>query len=268
MVSFASVDTNNMELTPMKVSFQGPGQSTAIDLGGTLGNVVIAMAYKKADIMADQFGKTVLDRRVSGIDIKVTTELVEIQNKDIWKVVFPHATKIPHTATGATISAASPAVVTLASHGFQIGQKVKFTAGTLPTGLTLGTTYYIIASGFTSGAFEVALTAGGAAINTSGSPGSGVTIEATGSAGVAIQWNSAIGDGDQINAGQLTLHPLSKAVGDVDTDWTFFKACSTAESEISYGPEGQAKLKCVWTILPDLSVTPARFFRYGDTTLV
>lgn len=265
-VSFGDIDTRNMELTPMKVKWKPQGALAAVDLGGTLDNVVISMAYKKSDIMADQMGKTTLDRRVSGIDIKVTTSLVEVQNKDIWKIVFPHATQVPKELTAGTMTAASPAVASFTAHGLTAGQKIQFTAGTVPTGVSLDTDYYVLATGLTANTFQFSATKGGAAVNGSGSAGSAIVLLVVG--GGAVDWNSAIGDGDQSNAGELTLHPLSKADADVDTDWVFYKACSTAESEISYGPEGQAKLKVVWTILPDLSVIPARFFRYGDTDLV
>lgn len=93
-MSQAVVTTSQMELTPMRVTFDGQ------DLGGTLGNISFTAKYMKANIMADQSGQTVRDRRVSGIEVTLTTELTEIQNKDIWKVVFPHATKIG-TGTGA-----------------------------------------------------------------------------------------------------------------------------------------------------------------------
>lgn len=72
-----------------------------------------------------------------------------------------------------SISNASPAVFTLVAHGRSIGDAIVLsTSGALPTGLTAGTVYYIIAAGFTADAFEVALTSGGTAINTS-SAGSG-----------------------------------------------------------------------------------------------
>lgn len=83
--SNAVVTTSKMELTPMRVTFNG------VDLGGTLSNVVVNTEYSKAEIKADQSGDTVRDRRTSGLNITVTTELAEIQDKDIWKVVFPHA---------------------------------------------------------------------------------------------------------------------------------------------------------------------------------
>lgn len=71
-----------------------------------------------------------------------------------------------------TISNASPGVVTLASHGFAADDPVVFsTTGTLPTGLTAGTKYFV-KTVLSANTFTVSATAGGAAINTS-SAGSG-----------------------------------------------------------------------------------------------
>jgi len=166
-----------MELTPMRVTFDG------VDLGGTLANVVISTKYSKSNIMADQSGSTVRDRRVSGIEITVTTELTEIQNKDIWAVVFPHATLI---ATGTK----------------------------------------------------------------------------------AIVFKENMGDSDLSKATLLKLHPLSKADADETGDYNFYKAVASAESSITYGPNEQARLKIVWNILPDESVQPNQFFKYGDPAVV
>jgi hypothetical protein len=79
------------------------------------------------------------------------------------------------TETGpVTISNGTPAVVTWAGgHGLTAGAPVVFaTTGALPTGLTAGTTYYVVAAGITSTTFSVSATPGGAAINTTGA-GSG-----------------------------------------------------------------------------------------------
>ena len=71
--------------------------------------------------------------------------------------------------SGVTITQASPAVFTLASHGFVAGSQVILsTTGALLTGLSVGVPYYVITAGLTSGAFEVSSTLGGAAINTTG----------------------------------------------------------------------------------------------------
>jgi hypothetical protein len=78
-----------------------------------------------------------------------------------------------------TISIANPAVVAWNSHGLQIGDPVTFTTtGALPHGGTndvvAGTTYFVIAAGFGANSFEISLTVGGAAINTTGGSQSGV----------------------------------------------------------------------------------------------
>lgn len=70
------------------------------------------------------------------------------------------------------ISIATPAVVSLTGHGYKAGQEIVFaTTGALPTGITVGTKYYIISAGFGANSFEISATASltGAAVNTSGS---------------------------------------------------------------------------------------------------
>lgn len=68
-----------------------------------------------------------------------------------------------------TISIASPAVVSWTGHGLAIGAALVFsTTGALPTGITSGTVYYIIAAGFGTDAFEISTALGGSAVDTSG----------------------------------------------------------------------------------------------------
>ena len=177
MPTYPTVAPTSFELTPVIVTFN------SINLGGTLGNVVINSKYDKAELKTDQFGTTVMDRRVSGVVATVTTELVEVLNKDIAKVVFPHATLL--------------------------------SAGT-----------------------------------------------------AAIEFDTNVGDSDLSHAFELNLHPQSQGSGSVAYDWYFFKAVASAESTVTYGPTEQARWKIVWNILPDTSVSPARFWRYGDKTIV
>lgn len=88
----------------------------------------------------------------------------------------PHPALITNGKAGAiavgnpTITLATPAVVSLATHGLIVGEAVYFTTtGALPTGITANTVYYVISAGFGTGAFEISTTAGGSAVNTSGS---------------------------------------------------------------------------------------------------
>lgn len=93
----------------------------------------------------------------------------------LWKLSNTDFTWVPVSKVLAltSISNASPAVFTKTAHGQAIGDAIVLsTSGALPTGLTVGTVYYIISAGFTANAFEVSATLGGSAINTSGA-GSG-----------------------------------------------------------------------------------------------
>lgn len=74
------------------------------------------------------------------------------------------------------ISVASPGVVTYNSHPFAVNDSVIFSAGTLPTGLTVGTTYYVRNPALNS--LELSLTSGGASINTTGAAGTGLISRA------------------------------------------------------------------------------------------
>lgn len=69
-----------------------------------------------------------------------------------------------------TISIASPGVVTWASHGMVAGDAVSFeTTGTLPTGIVVGTQYYVSGTGLTVNSFQFSATQVGTSVNTSGS---------------------------------------------------------------------------------------------------
>lgn len=68
-----------------------------------------------------------------------------------------------------TTSIASPCVVAWTAHGLTVGTPVVFsTTGALPTGITAGTTYYVISAGFTADQFQISTSIGGSAVNTSG----------------------------------------------------------------------------------------------------
>lgn len=89
------------------------------------------------------------------------------------------------TAT-VTMTIASPGVITWTAHGRSANDPVKFTStGVLPTGISGGTTYYVVGASITTNTFQVSATAGGAAINTSGSQ-----------SGIHTAIHAPFGDGD------------------------------------------------------------------------
>lgn len=107
-----------------------------------------------------------------------TTELVRetlfvngTSNIFKWNGAYDTVVSSSKNAVTFTVTLASPGVFTTSSpHGYAIGEAVVFsTTGALPTGLTAGTTYYIITTGFGASTFQVSTTSGGTAVNTSGS---------------------------------------------------------------------------------------------------
>lgn len=68
-------------------------------------------------------------------------------------------------------------------------------------------------------------------------------------------------------AAPLQLHPLEESLSGRDYDWYFYKAIPMEDSEYTFGPSEQAKLKIHWQVLLDLTVTPGRLFRVGDHSL-
>ena len=99
-------------------------------------------------------------------------ELILVNGTDGWTLTFATNTleQIKVVYGTVTVTIATPAVFSYTAHGLIAGDRFLLsTTGALPTGLSSSVVYYVISAGLTADAFEAALTAGGAAINTSGS---------------------------------------------------------------------------------------------------
>lgn len=88
---------------------------------------------------------------------------------------YDTSTAPTYPTASVSVSVASPGVVTDAGHTFVANTPVVFTAGTLPTGLTVGTVYFV-RNPVASTSYELSATSGGASINTTGSPSVGAII--------------------------------------------------------------------------------------------
>lgn len=101
-----------------------------------------------------------------------------------------------------TLSIATPAVVSWVGHGLTADTAFQFTTtGVLPTGVSLLTNYYVLATGLTADSFRFAATIGGAAINTSGTQSGVHTAAATTASRVNLNFpgltpNATIADTD------------------------------------------------------------------------
>lgn len=86
-----SFTATEMELTPVQVYWKPNGATAFVDLGGTLGDCKISIAYSKSDIKADQTGDTPLDKRISGAKFMVETIITQVNNFQNMSYIFPSA---------------------------------------------------------------------------------------------------------------------------------------------------------------------------------
>lgn len=108
------------------------------------------------------------------------------------------------TSSAVTMTIATPGVISWPAQPFVAGGGVKFTStGALPTGLTIGTTYYVSSAGLAAGSFRVADTAAHAIAGTN-------TINTSGSqSGVHTGWDVS----DPIGTYPTTTAGLSPQIG-------------------------------------------------------
>jgi len=183
-LSYPTITPNDIVLSPMQVFFT-PAGGSQVDLGATEGGVTLSVKTDLAEKMADQFGKTAIDRVIAGHHFQVKFTLAELTDKArIWKNAFPY--------------------MQLVNDG----------------------------SGHYLGIFTMQIGANMLAV-----------------------------------AGQMVLHPISQAASDHSLDITIDLATCESAAEVKYGPDKQAGLACVFDVYPNTAVSPARFLRYGDTTI-
>lgn len=84
--------------------------------------------------------------------------------------------------TLATSAAADDIIDTSGAHGLVAGDRVRFTALTGGTGLTVGKTYYVIAANLASTTFQVSTVLGGSAVDFSSNITAGTAKKISGSA--------------------------------------------------------------------------------------
>lgn len=168
-----------MPLKKQKFVITETNLAQAIDVDDSAGRSVpinmnfVDLGYLSKDTGTSLLGATDATLRHSLFNYKKkdgTSYFITANGTKLQKLVGSTWTDIANNASAtATITVATPAVITATSHGFVAGNTVSFTTtGALPTGLTVGTVYYVLSSGLTANDFQVALTAGGTAIDTTG----------------------------------------------------------------------------------------------------
>lgn len=118
-----------------------------------------------------------------GLAFKPLTKTVTIPLGTVastWQITQKDVSQTPNMTTfpGSTVTVAAPGKVQIVGHGYSANDAIVFTAGTLPTGLTLNTVYFV--RNQTANDFEVSATFGGASITTTGVAGSATVARAFG----------------------------------------------------------------------------------------
>ena len=153
------------------------------------------------------------------------------------------ATDPTKTLGTATMTIASPCVVTLNSHALTANDTIRFTTtGSLPTGLVVGTTYYVISTGLTANTFQLSSTAGGTAINTSGSQSGTHTLYRT--------TPYALNDQDTRLPSQGESDALNGNNGTPSSSNTYVTQTGLQRSSESYGADAGASDAYVVTLSP------------------
>lgn len=148
---------------------------------------LLAFQNKKANIIdaTGAWAEVTGPNSLSAFPWNGAASLVEV---DQWNKHLYAATSTP-VITG-TVTIASPGVWTAAAHGLPNGASVLLsTTGALPTGLAVGTTYYVVSTA--TNTFQLSATSGGSAINTSGSQAGVHTILATNSPPIKMYRDAA-----------------------------------------------------------------------------
>jgi hypothetical protein len=81
--SNSTINPSQFELSPCRVTYKG------VDVGATLGNVVVKNETGLAELKSDQLGTTPIDHRVSGHKFTIVTSFAEVKFKENWKIIFP-----------------------------------------------------------------------------------------------------------------------------------------------------------------------------------
>jgi len=100
------------------------------------------------------------------------------KTRGLLSAIVTNVTDAQPAAAQTGAAAASTDVITLATHGLSINDQIVFSNVGAATPLVVGTSYYVSATGFTTGAFEVSLTPGGTVVN--------ITVDGT------VVWDKAV----------------------------------------------------------------------------
>ena len=173
---------------------------------------------------------------------------------------------VPGSSSTVTITIATPGVVTWTGNVLPANAPVQFTtSGALPTGLAIGTTYYVVGSSITTNTFELATSVAnaiaGTAINTTGTQSGTQTAYSKaylGSGTAADIAAVSLTAGDWDVRGSVSFAPAGSTTVTLVEGWI-----NTASATLPSAPNGGA----ITTVAATLTTGAAQNLHVGMTRL-
>jgi hypothetical protein len=225
-----------------------PDSSTTPLLGNARTRIVQAVSSAEAIVAAKASTSFDSDSAWDGATATELTQQQDLIGIEFRATVSPDSSDLPRvfsaigkaaiTAATCTITLDTAGIVTLTAHGFAQGDPVVFaTAGTLPTGITAGTTYYVNLR--TANTFAIAAKVGGADIATTVSQTGAHTVrrvESSTVTGLLTQLAAVLNGSALIDLGTdvavsglvLTFHADSKVGDRAITFGSFIEGVATS----------------------------------------
>jgi microcystin-dependent protein len=142
----------------------------ALSLGS--GNWIV-LAYQRADgtaVVGGSGAGVPIGTIVPYAGITVPANYLFCYGQNVSRTTYASLFAALRVSATITVTIASPGVVSWTGHPLKVNDPVVFrTTGSLPTGITAGTVYYVISAGFGANSFRISTMVGGSAVNTSGS---------------------------------------------------------------------------------------------------
>jgi hypothetical protein len=158
--------TDAEEVRLLDLSWQNTDKLALVSVNGSdasAGTEVTGGSYARQTAAASAASTT------SGVSTKVNSGALsfaampttEVQGWELWDSAGSERKWYGLIAKQTGTAQNAGDTVTIAAHGYSIGQKVTFQAGFVPAGLSAGTTYFVV--GATTNTFQVSTTSGGSA---------------------------------------------------------------------------------------------------------
>lgn len=137
------------------------------------------------------------------VAVRPSTGLILNESDEVYRVLQFEEYTDPNGAYSCTISNSNPTLVTRNNHGLEPGYELSFvTTGTLPTGLLLTETYFVLPDNFSNNSFQISLERNGIPV--------GVTSTGAGSHSYILEGLTRTTLRENYNYVDLTVWPTPK----------------------------------------------------------